>query len=109
MVKKQIIIIRMVLLSLGIFGAVGCWNREYFELVGECKKIRLGFTEEQVIKELGAPAKKTIGGHNGRQVRTLMYPAPSLAAMAPYILVDDQSGFVVRVVCDDEYELVDKK
>ena len=102
------------LLTIGAFfislevGVISCGSSEYSDLVRKCKLVKLGVTENQVIKELGQPALKQLVEFKGRQLQILTYPAPSLAPTAPHIYVDDKSGVVVRVVCDDDYTLLDK-
>jgi hypothetical protein len=96
-------------LSLGTGWLISCGSSEYSDLVKKCKEVRLGSPESHVLKELGPPARTHGVELHGRQVRILMYPAPSLASTAPDIYIDEKSRVVVRVVCDDEYTLVEKK
>ena len=90
-------------------GVISCGSSEYSDLVMKCKQVKLGATEDQVIKELGQPAQKELVELRGRQLRVLNYPAPSAASTSPHIYIDDKSGVVIRVVCDDNYTLLDRQ
>lgn len=107
--KTFVLSVGVISISLAAGGVLSCGSSEYSDLVRKCKEVRLGTSEDNVLKKLGPPARTQVVELNGRQVRVLMYPAPSLAATAPDIYVDQQSGAVVKVVCDDEYNLVEKK
>jgi hypothetical protein len=107
---NSLLTISILSLSLGFGGVVSCSGNEYSDLVAKCKRIRLGETEEQALKELGPPPngrqKIELGG---RQYYTLNYPAPSLQPTAPSVLIDATTGSVVRVTCSEEYQLLEKR
>lgn len=81
------------------------WNSGYRELVQKCKRVELGTSEEQAVQVLGPPGRKRISDRQGRKVRSLEYDAPAIAAMAPYVVIDDLTGHVIEVACDDEHHL----
>ena len=109
MSTNSLLTIGILTLGLGFGGVVSSSGSEYSDLVAKCKLIRLGETEAQVLKELGPPPN---GRHKielrGHQYYTLNYPAPSLQPTAPSVLIDAMSGSVVRVTCNEEYQLLEK-
>ena len=110
--KNSVVTIGMLSLILWVGGVVYCSSNEYSELVSKCKRIKLGDTEEQVLKELGSPPlprERHKVESEGRQFYSLDYPAPSLESTPPAILIDATSGFVVRITCNDEYTLHEKR
>lgn len=110
MSTNSLLTIGVLSLSLGFGGVVSCSGSEYSDLVAKCKRIRLGEPEEQALKKLGPPPN---GRHKielgGRQYYTLNYSAPSLQPTAPSVLIDATSGSVVRVTCNEEYQLFEKR
>jgi len=109
--KRHLFLIGAIGLGLGISDfemSASLANSKYTELVEKCKQIRIGATEEQVHQLLGPPARIRTVEFNGRQLRNLMYTAPSLVSSPPVIVLDATSRRVVNVVCDDSFELMDK-
>ena len=108
---NSVVTIGILSLTRWVGGVVYCSSSEYSELVTKCKRIKLGDTEEQVLKELGPPPPR--GRHKfefeGRQLYSLNYPAPSLESTPPNVLIDAKSGSVVSVTCNDEYKLREKR
>ncbi|NKE71335.1 hypothetical protein [Candidatus Manganitrophus noduliformans] len=83
-------------------------GKKYKRLVKACKELELGDTQEQVHQVMGQPAETKIIELNGRKVKRLGYSGPALAPMLPEILINPDSHRVERIICDDEYTLIDK-
>jgi hypothetical protein len=99
-------------LSLWVGGVVSCSSSEYSDLVTKCKQIKLGDIEEHVLKELGLSPPPRVRQKieiRGRQFYSLDYPAPTGESTPPSVLIDATSGSVVRVTCNEEYELLEKQ
>jgi hypothetical protein len=111
METNSVVTIGILSLSLWVGGVVSCSGSEYSELVTKCKRIKLGDIEERVLKELGPPPSRERKKFEfeGRQVYSLNYPAPSSESTPPSVLIDFKSGSVLRVTCDDEYTLLEKR
>lgn len=110
MKTNSVVTIGILSLSLWVGGVVYCSSSEYSELVTKCKRIKLGDTEGQVLKELGPPPRERHKFEfEGRQFYSLNYPAPSLESTPPNVLIDTKSGSVVSVTCNDEYKLREKR
>ncbi len=97
-------------LSLWVGGIAYCSSSEYSELVTKCKRIRLGDTEKQVLKELGPPSRgRDKFELEGRQCLLLGLSGKIIGVDPCNDLGDAKSDSVVRVTCNDEYQLREKR
>ncbi len=106
--KTFVLCVSVIFMGLGAGALISYASREYSDLVRKCKGVKLGDSEKHILKELGHPSQIYVVELNGQQLRVLTYPAPSIAATAPHIYIDQKSGVVTRVVCEDQYDLMEK-
>jgi hypothetical protein len=94
----------IVILALMVLG-IRWSNSEHNERVDKCKQVKLGVSEKEAISILGTPDRTRVGDSKGRKVRFLEYDAPAIVATAPYVVIDNLSGLIIKVTCDDTYHL----
>jgi hypothetical protein len=104
MKRHHLVSIGAIVFALCILGPYW-FNSSYYKLVEKCKQIELGVSEEVVISTLRIPDRTRHSDRKGRSIRHLEYDAPSIVATVPYVLIDEISGRVTEIVCDDTYHL----
>ena len=107
--KKITAIVWVVCLSLvgviGILAAMTYLSTEYDKTVAVCKQVKLGATEDEVRKIMGAPTNTLPFDDGKRKSKMLIFPSSPLASTPPQIEIDMGTRQVVEVICDDGYRL----
>lgn len=76
--------------------------------VDSCKQIRLGMTKDQVLKIMPEPVGIISYKRHGREKEKLLFPSPAAASTPPQSVIDQSTGQVEEVICDDNYRLSQK-
>ncbi|MEE9181370.1 MAG: hypothetical protein V3U33_02205 [candidate division NC10 bacterium] len=77
--------------------------------VDSCKQIRLGMTKDQVLKIMPEPVGIISYKSHGREREKLLFPSPAAASTPPQSVIDQSTGQVEEVICDDNYRLSQKQ
>ena len=93
----------------GIFAAMSYINTEHAKVVAACKQVKLGATEDEVRKIMGAPINTVPFDDGKRKSKILIFPSSALASTPPQIEIAIETRQVVEVICDDEYRLAPVK
>lgn len=73
--------------------------------VDSCKQIRLGMTKDQVLKIMPEPVGIISYKRHGREKEKLLFPSRAAASTPPQSVIDQSTGQVEEVICDDNYRL----
>lgn len=73
--------------------------------VDSCKQIRLGMTKDEVLKLMPEPVGIILYKRHGREKEKLLFPSPAAASTPPQSVIDQRTGQVEEVICDDNYRL----
>lgn len=85
---------------------VNCTSSESIKNLQNCKELKLGMSERQVIEKMGKPLSSRIyySNHIGDSVKLLNFKYDALAASTGIVVeVNVNSELVVRVNCDEEF------
>lgn len=75
------------------------------QIVDSCKQIRLGMAKAELLKMMPTPVGTITYKRQRRVKEKLLFPSRTDASIPPTVVIDQRTGHVEEVVCDDEYRL----
>lgn len=79
------------------------------QTVDSCKQIRLGMAKEQVLKMMPKPVGTILYRRQRAVKEKLLFPSRAGTSTPPQVVLDQRTGHIEEVICDDSYRLSQKK